>query len=64
MCIRDSVRTDEVTVFVNVSLNPIANAGNPLEICSGVTTMIGGNPTGTPPPGAPNTALGLSLIHI
>jgi hypothetical protein len=51
------VRTDEVTVFVNVSLNPIANAGNPLEICSGVITTIGGNPTGTPPPGTPNTTL-------
>ncbi|MBK8079307.1 MAG: PKD domain-containing protein [Saprospiraceae bacterium] len=58
------VRTDEVTVFVNVSLNPIANAGNPLEICSGVTTMIGGNPTGTPPPGAPNTALGYTWTPI
>jgi trimeric autotransporter adhesin len=52
------VRTDEVTVFVNVNLNPIANAGNPLDICSGVVTTIGGNPTGTPPPGAPNTPLG------
>jgi hypothetical protein len=52
------VRTDEVTVFVNVSLNPIANAGNPLNICSGVTTTIGGNPTGTPPAGNPNTPLG------
>jgi hypothetical protein len=52
------VRTDEVTVFVNVNLNPIANAGNPMDICSGVVTTIGGNPTGTPPPGAPNTPLG------
>lgn len=52
------VRTDDVTVFVNVSLNPIADAGDPLEICSGVTTTIGGNPTGTPPPGAPNSTLG------
>ncbi|MFZ1705526.1 MAG: SdrD B-like domain-containing protein [Saprospiraceae bacterium] len=52
------VRTDEVTVFVNVNLNPIANAGNPLEICKDVMTVIGGNPTGTPPPASPNTPLG------
>src|SRR5690606_13884076 len=52
------VRTDDVTVFVNVSLNPVANAGNPLEICSEINTTIGGNPTGTPPPGAPGTSLG------
>ncbi|OWY24595.1 T9SS C-terminal target domain-containing protein [Sphingobacteriales bacterium UPWRP_1] len=41
------VRTDQVTVVVNVALNPTANAGGNQTVCSGQSIQIGGNPTST-----------------
>jgi hypothetical protein len=38
-------RTDQVTVVVNVALNPNANAGAAQTVCAGQSIQIGGNPT-------------------
>jgi hypothetical protein len=51
-------RIDQVTVNVNVSYNPIADAGTGLTLCKGQNVVIGGSPTGTPPPLTPNAQLG------
>ncbi|MBK9151772.1 MAG: carboxypeptidase regulatory-like domain-containing protein [Saprospiraceae bacterium] len=52
------VRTADITVIVNVNYNPIADAGQNAFICAGENFVIGGNPTGTPPPATPNAPLG------
>ncbi|MBK7807585.1 MAG: PKD domain-containing protein [Saprospiraceae bacterium] len=51
-------RIDDITVVVNVNYNPIADAGNNQAFCAEGTYLIGGNPTGTPPPATPNAPLG------
>ncbi|MBK9735312.1 MAG: carboxypeptidase regulatory-like domain-containing protein [Saprospiraceae bacterium] len=51
-------RIDEVVVVVNVNNNPIANAGMDKTYCAKDDHIIGGNPTGTPPPATPNAQLG------
>lgn len=40
----------QISVDVDVNLNPIADAGNDKSICLSESTTIGGNPTATPPP--------------
>ncbi|MBK6499426.1 MAG: carboxypeptidase regulatory-like domain-containing protein [Saprospiraceae bacterium] len=40
----------QITVDVNVNLNPIADAGADKVICLSESTTIGGTPTATPPP--------------
>ena len=40
----------QITVDVNVNLNPIADAGADKVICLTESTTIGGTPTATPPP--------------
>ncbi|HRG39896.1 MAG TPA: SdrD B-like domain-containing protein, partial [Saprospiraceae bacterium] len=40
----------QITVDVNVNLNPIADAGADKVICLSESTTIGGTPTSTPPP--------------
>ena len=42
----------QITVDVNVNLNPVADAGLDKTICSGESVQIGGSPTATPPSGA------------
>jgi protocatechuate 3,4-dioxygenase beta subunit len=40
----------QITVDVNVNLNPVADAGADKVICLSESTTIGGTPTATPPP--------------
>ncbi len=42
----------QITVDVNVNLNPIADAGQDKTVCLGNSVQIGGTPTATPPAGA------------
>ncbi len=51
-------RIDQVTVFINVSKNPVADAGANKTILLGSSVVIGGSPTGTPPLATPGAALG------
>jgi protocatechuate 3,4-dioxygenase beta subunit len=51
-------RVDQVTVFINVNKNPVADAGPNKTILLGSSVVIGGSPTGTPPLATPGAALG------
>jgi protocatechuate 3,4-dioxygenase beta subunit len=42
----------QITVDVNVNLNPVADAGQDKTVCLGNNVQIGGTPTATPPAGA------------
>lgn len=42
----------QITVDVNVNLNPVADAGQDKTLCLGNSVQIGGTPTATPPAGA------------
>jgi hypothetical protein len=69
--INGCVETKQVTVNVDVNLNPIADAGPDKSICLGSPIQIGGNPTATPPPGGaiqgvvwiPAAGLNNPLLH-
>jgi len=49
----------QITVDVNVNLNPIADAGLDKTICITESTQIGGAPTATPPPAGGFTISGV-----
>ncbi len=51
-------RTDQVTVFINVNKNPVADAGLNKTTLINAPVVIGGSPTGTPPLATPGAALG------
>ena len=51
-------RTDQITVFINVNKNPIANAGLNKVVTVNHPIVIGGNPTGIAPLATPNAPLG------
>ena len=51
-------RIDQVTVFINVNKNPVANAGPNKVTLINTPVTIGGSPTGTPPLATPTAALG------
>ncbi|RMF03524.1 MAG: DUF11 domain-containing protein, partial [Bacteroidetes bacterium] len=51
------VRTEQVQVRVDVSYNPIADAGSDQEVCVGEMITLGGSPTGTPPPADPGASI-------
>jgi hypothetical protein len=51
-------RVDQVTVFINVNKNPVADAGTNKVTLIGTPVIIGGSPTGTPPLATPGAALG------
>ena len=69
--INGCVETRQVTVNVDVNLNPIADAGPDNTICLGSSVTIGGNPTATPPVGGaiagvvwiPAAGLNNPLLH-
>ncbi|MEZ4984509.1 MAG: SdrD B-like domain-containing protein [Saprospiraceae bacterium] len=50
-------RTSTVHVDVDVNKNPIADAGDDVEVCPGTLVTLGGNPTATPPPAEPTTGI-------
>jgi SdrD B-like domain/PKD domain len=50
-------KIDQVTVFINVSKNPTADAGLNKTILLGSSVVIGGSPTGTPPVATPGSSL-------
>ncbi len=51
-------RVDQVTVFINVNKNPVADAGPNKVTLINTPVTIGGSPTGTPPLATPGAALG------
>jgi protocatechuate 3,4-dioxygenase beta subunit len=51
-------KIDQVTVFINVNKNPVADAGSNKTVLLGSSVVIGGSPTGTPPLATPSAALG------
>ncbi|WP_425412738.1 SdrD B-like domain-containing protein, partial [Lewinella cohaerens] len=51
------VRTQQVRVTVDVNKNPIADAGADITICPGEEVVLGGTPSGTPPPAEPSTGI-------
>jgi hypothetical protein len=57
-------RTDQITVFINVNKNPIANAGPNKVVTVNHPIAIGGSPTGTPPLATPSAPLGYSWTAV
>ena len=51
-------RTSQVTVFINVNKNPVADAGPNKVTLINTPVVIGGSPTGTAPLATPGAALG------
>ncbi len=51
-------KIDQVTVFINVNKNPVADAGPNRTTLLGTPVVIGGSPTGTAPLATPGAALG------
>jgi protocatechuate 3,4-dioxygenase beta subunit len=51
-------KIDQVTVFINVNKNPIADAGANKIILLGSSVAVGGSPSGTAPPATPGASLG------
>ncbi|MFZ1749419.1 MAG: SdrD B-like domain-containing protein [Saprospiraceae bacterium] len=49
----------QITVDVNVNLNPIADAGADKNVCITESVQIGGSPTATPPPSGGATISGV-----
>ena len=50
-------KIDQVTVFINVSKNPVADAGLNKTVLLGSSVVIGGSPTGTAPIATPGSSL-------
>ncbi len=50
-------KIDQVTVFINVNKNPVADAGPNKIILLGSSVAIGGSPTGTVPAATPGSTL-------
>jgi protocatechuate 3,4-dioxygenase beta subunit len=57
-------RVDQVTVFINVNKNPVADAGPNRTTLIGTPVVIGGSPTGTPPLATPGVGLGYTWTAV